>query len=84
MAIGLFFVLSVVVFGSILYTCFTCVNTDIVMVDTDAGYADEGVRVGEYLQSQDDPDLALKEGPTEDVSDDWKGIDRGYFVILPE
>ena len=84
MAIGLFVVLSTVVFGSILYTCFTCVDNEIVSVDADATYVDEGVRVGEYRQSQDDPDLALKEAPAEEMSDEWKGIDRGFMKLLPK
>lgn len=83
MAIGLFFVLSIAVFGSILYTCFTCVNSGIMMDDTDASYADESVRVADYRQSQDDPDLALKGEPIEHDSGDWKGIDRGFIVLLP-
>jgi len=83
-AIGLFVVLSVVVFGSILYTCFTCVDNEIVSVDTDAGYVDDGGGVGDYGQSQDDSDLGLKGDPIAFDPGDWKGIDRGYVVLLPE
>ena len=79
MAIGLFVVLSVIVFGSMLYTCFTCVDTEIVSVDTDAGFVDEG----EYRQSQDS-DLGLKIPPIAADPGYWKGIDRGDFVLLPD
>ena len=82
MAIGMFLVLSVIVFGSILYTCFSCVDNEIVSVDTDAGYADEGIRVGEYLASQDE--LAPIKGSADSADDYWKGIDRGYMVLLPD
>ena len=82
MAIGMFVFLSVIVFGSILYTCFSCVDNEIVSVDTDAGYADEGTRVGEYLTSKDEA------APIQESADPadgyWKGIDRGYMVLLPE
>ena len=84
MAIGLFLVLSVIVFGSILYTCFTCVDTEIVSVDTDAGNAGDGGGVEDYSQSQDDLDLGLIGEPIVFDPGYWKGIDRGYVVLLPE
>jgi len=84
-AVGLFVILSVAVFGSILFTCFTCVNNEIISVDSDGGM-EEGIRIGDYLQSEwrvnpSDP-LSL-ETDAEPV-DYAKGINRGYFVILPE
>ena len=82
MAIGMFVVLSVIVFGSILYTCFSCVDNEIVSVDTDAGFTDEGTRVGEYLASQDE--LVPIEEPADPADSSWKGIDRGHMVLLPD
>ncbi len=82
MAIGMFVFLSVIVFGSILFTCFSCVDNEIVSVDTDAGYADEGSRVGEYLASQDE--LAPIQEPADPADGYWKGIDRGHMVLLPD
>ena len=84
MAIGLFIVLSVAVFGSILYTCFSCVDTEIVSVDTNAGYVNEAVRAREYRNIQADSDLALKEMPSTADPGYWKGIDRGFALLLPD
>jgi hypothetical protein len=82
MAIGMFLVLSVIVFGSILYTCFSCVDNEIVSVDTDAGFAREGMRVGEYLATQDE--LAPIQEAIDPADGYWKGIDRGDMVLLPD
>ena len=82
MAIGMFLVLSVIIFGSILYTCFSCVDNEIVSVDTDAGQADEGIRVGEYLKAQDD--LAPIQETVDPSAGYWKGIDRGFVLLLPD
>ena len=52
MAVGMFVILSIIVFGSILYVGFTSVNTEIVVVDT---MEDEGIRLGDYLMANDEP-----------------------------
>ena len=77
-AVGMFLVLSVVVFGSILFVGFCCVNTDTIVADAGAE--------GEYLEALDDPDLDLKQRPIEAVPEYDKGIgiDRGYMELVPE
>jgi hypothetical protein len=84
MAVGLFVILSVVVFGSLLFTCFTCVNNNVLSIDSDGGM-EEGIRTGDSLQSEwrvDPSDPIPLETDAEPVGYD-KGIDRGDFVILP-
>ena len=69
LAIGLFLVLSVFVFGSILYVGFTSVNTEIVALDTsvdDVVIDDEDIGLDEFLISKD-PNLAIRRGPIEIV-----------------
>jgi len=80
LAVGMFVVLSIVVFGSILYVGFTSVNTEIVVVDT---MEDEGTRLGDYLIAKD-PNLRIYRGPIEIVPDRRIGIRRGPIEILPE
>ena len=86
LAIGLFLILSVIIFGSILYVGFTSINTEIVVIDTDVdgGFIDdEGVRLGEYLLSQDSY-LGSRRGLIEIVPDRQPGIRRGPIELLPE
>lgn len=87
LAVGMFLVLSIIVFGSILYVGFTSVNTEIVVVDSDVGDVfpdDEGVRVGDYLMAKD-PNLRISRGPIEIVPDRRPGgIRRGPIEILPD
>jgi hypothetical protein len=86
LAVGLFLLLSVLVFGTMLYVGFTSVNTEVVLLDTDVddGFTgEEGVRVGEYIMSQD-PNLGIRRGPIEIVPDRKPGIIRGPIEILPD
>ena len=72
-AVGMFLILSVVVFGSILFVGFSSVNTETVVADTSA----EGFRIGEYLQAlEGDPDWKLKAIEPVDVPEYVKGIRR--------
>lgn len=86
LAVGLLMVLSVVVFGSILYVGFTSVNTEIVVVNADTENAfpdDDGVEVENYLVAKD-PNLAIRRGPIEIVPDRRLGIRRGPIELLPD
>lgn len=86
LAVGLFMVLSVVVFGSILYVGFTSVNTEIVVVDSDVDIAfpdGDGVEIGNYLVAKD-PNLVIRRGPIEIVPDRRPGIRRGPIELLPD
>lgn len=83
-AVGMFLILSVVVFGSILYVGFTSVNTEIVVIESareDMVTDDDGVRIGEYLLSQD---LSIRRGPIEIVPDRRPGLRRGPIELFPD
>jgi len=70
-AIGLFLMLSIIVFGSILYVGYVSVNTEIVVVDTgaeDVFTYDRDVSHGEYLQTEDS-NLGIRRGTIELVPD---------------
>jgi hypothetical protein len=85
-AVGMFLILSVIVFGSILYVGFTSINTEIVVIDTameDVVTDDEGVEIGEYLLTQD-PNLVIRRGPIEIVPDRMPGFRRGPIEIVPD
>ena len=85
-AVGIFLILSVIVFGSLLYVGFTSVNTEIVVIDTamdDVVTDDEGVRIGEYLLTQD-PNLVFRRGPIEIVPDRMPRFRRGPIEIVPD
>jgi len=85
-AVGLFLILSVIVFGSLLYVGFTSVNTEIVVIDTameDVVTDDEGVQIGEYSLTQD-PNLVYRRGPIEIVPDRKPGFRRGPIEIMPD
>lgn len=85
-AVGMFLLLSVIVFGSILYVGFTSVTTEIVVIDTameDVVTDDEGVHIGEYLLTQD-PNLMFRRGPIEIVPDRKPGFRRGPIEIMPD
>ena len=83
-AVGMFLILSVIVFGSLLYVGFTSVNTEIVVIDTaveDVITDDEGVRIGEYLLTQD---FSIRRGPIEIVPDYAPFQRRGPIQIMPD
>ena len=85
-AVGMFLLLSVIVFGFILYVGFTSVTTEIVVIDTameDVVTDDEGVHIGEYLLTQD-PNLMFRRGPIEIVPDRKPGFRRGLIEIMPD
>ena len=84
-AVGMFLLLSVIVFGFILYIGFTSVNTEIIVIDTameDVVTDDEGVRIGENLLSQD-PNLFIRRGPIEIMPDYAPFERRGPIWLLP-
>lgn len=71
-AVGMFLILSVVVFGSILFVGFCCVNTETMVADTSV----EGF--GEYLEAEDDP--YYEKGTIEDAPEH---ILRGNIELVP-
>lgn len=77
MAIGLFVVLSIIVFGSILYVGFTSVNTEIVVVDT---MEDEGIRHGAYLMTQE---VEYKGWESDTDDNAVESIRRGNIEYVP-
>lgn len=82
-AVGMFLILSVVVFGSLLYVGFCCVNTEINVIDTaveDVVADDEGVQIGEYLLTQD---FSIRRGPIEIQPDYAPFQRRGPIWLLP-
>jgi hypothetical protein len=83
-AVGLFVILSVVVFGSLLFTCFTCVNNNVLSIDSDGGM-EEGGRTGDSLYSEwvVDPTDPIPLGTDAGASSYDKPIVRGDIIILP-
>ena len=89
-AIGMFLILSIVVFGSLLYVGFCCVNTEIVVLETALEDGD-GLSMGEEVTYRDypvgDADESIRRGdieyvPSED-SDKVESIRRGYIEYVP-
>ncbi len=76
-AVGMFLILSVVVFGSILFVGFCCVNTETIVADASA--EDSGVEV-----ARDNSDWDLKPIEEVDVPEYDKGIRRGNIELVPE
>jgi len=76
-AVGMFLILSVVVFGSILFVGFCCVNTETIVADASA--EDSGVEI-----ALDNSDWDLKPIEPVDVPEYVKGIRRGYIELVPE
>ena len=76
MAVGMIVILSIIVFGSILYVGFTSVNTEIVVVDT---MEDEGIRLGDYLMSEE----VRYKGYRSDGEDTVECVRRGCFEYVP-
>ena len=75
-AVGMFLILSVVVFGSILFVGFCCVNTETIVADASA--EDSGVEI-----ALDDSDVDLKYVPVE-IIPKAKPIRRGNIELLPD
>ena len=73
----MFLVLSIIVFGSILYIGFVSVNTEIVVVDT---MEDEGIRLGDYLLAQEVNYKGWRSDTEENV---FESIRRGDIEYVP-
>ena len=78
MAVGMFLVLSIIVFGSILYIGFVSVNTEIVVVDT---MEEEGIRLGDYLLAQEVNYKGWRSDTEEDVIE---SVRRGDIEYVPD
>ena len=89
-AIGMFLVLSIVVFGSILYVGFCCVNTEIVVLETAMEDVTD-VERGEYLLARDSAE-SVRRGtieyvpdwmPQEPIAKDSGREEPGYGIVAP-
>jgi len=90
-AVGMFLILSIVVFGSILYVGFSCVNTEIVVLETAVEDVTDDER-GEYLLARD-TDERIRRGYIEYVPcwmpqyppglRDSERVEPGYGIVIP-
>ncbi|MGY5860266.1 MAG: hypothetical protein RTU63_12930 [Candidatus Thorarchaeota archaeon] len=79
-AVGMFLILSIVVFGSLLYVGFCCVNTDTGVLDT--GVDDDGGA----LEASREPEERIRRGDIEYVPTEYsvESIRRGDIEYVPE
>ena len=79
LAVGLFLVLSVAVFGSLLYVGFTSVNTEVVILDTSMEDDDGSTEASRV------PDESIRRGDIEYVPSGFQveSIRRGDIEYVP-